>query len=125
MKATRKKVQATVVSPKLHSFCGDLFPLNKFEVCGYPSQGEPSPEIEDNAGNSWYVQSFSHLNNLVILIDPSCGRYAKICYFFEPEHNKEKMFHARWYEHGSQTILQEVAEGWIQHLYLLTLEKHT
>ena len=63
----------------------------------------------DDAGNSWYVQSFSCFNTVVMFINPSCGRYAKICYFFEPEHNGEKMFHARWYEHGSQTILQEVA----------------
>ena len=37
-----------VVSAKLHSFCSDLFPLNKFEVCGYSSQVEPLPEVKDN-----------------------------------------------------------------------------
>ena len=47
-KTARKRVQATVVTPRLHALCSDLFPLNKFEVCGYPSQDEPSPEVEED-----------------------------------------------------------------------------
>jgi hypothetical protein len=59
----------------------------------------------------------------LFVLSASCSRrlnycrFAKICYFFEDKVTGDKMFHAQWYEHGSQTILQEVAH--LCSLYLI------
>ncbi|KAI0705891.1 S-adenosyl-L-methionine-dependent methyltransferase [Cytidiella melzeri] len=152
-----RKARATVVTHKLHALCMELFPYNRFEVCGpvpralspeddglqYPvHEGNPlsvrwdkEATLKPNHYSAVVVDGVTYQTGDTIIVERGDDEnkkraaiathnswanqqwYAKICYFFEDETTGEKMYHAQWYEHATQTLLQQAAHP--RSLYLI------